>query len=81
VRFTDNGDFTGTLAYTPYLIASSWNAGVALSTVETADLDADGVPDLWAVTPDGVVTAHMVTNLSTTGPARVRAKPAQDLLP
>jgi hypothetical protein len=54
---------------------------VALSTVETTDLNADGVPDLWAVTPDGVVTAYMVTNLSATGPARVRAKPAQDLLP
>ena len=46
----DNGDGTGTVSYTQYLIAPHWQRGQSLSTLEAANLNRDGVPDLWAVT-------------------------------
>lgn len=79
LSFTDNGDMTGSLQFTPYLVATDWNPATPLSTVQATDIDGDGVPDLWTVNPDGTVTAHLVTNLSPTAPARIRTKAPQPL--
>ena len=49
VTMTDNGDGTGTLAYKQYRLASGSNTGVAISGLTAADLNADGVADLWAI--------------------------------
>jgi hypothetical protein len=67
----DNGDGTGTLSYTQYLISPHWNKGKSLSTLEAADLNGDGVPDLWAVAPDGIARAYLISCLSTTKRAKV----------
>ena len=67
----DNGNSTGTFSYTQYLISPHWNRGKALSTLEAADLNGGGVPDLWAVSPDGTVRAYIITNLSATGRAKI----------
>jgi len=79
LAFTDNGDMTGSLDFTPYLVATGWNTGATLSTLQATDINTDGVPDLWSVTPNGTATAHLVTNLSTSGPAKIRAKAPQGL--
>jgi hypothetical protein len=79
LAFTDNGDMTGSLDFTPYLVASGWNTGATLSTLQATDINTDGVPDLWSVTPNGTATAHLVTNLSASGPAKIRAKAPQSL--
>ncbi len=67
----DNGDPTGTFSYTQYLISPHWNRGKSLTTLEAADLNGDGVPDLWAVTSDGTVRAYIISKLSATGRARI----------
>ncbi|MFF3918247.1 hypothetical protein ACFYZB_33055 [Streptomyces sp. NPDC001852] len=59
---------TGHLTYTAYPVATGWNTGAAL-TLQAADANRDGVPDLWAVSAGGTVTANLVTNLSSTAPA------------
>lgn len=79
VRFTDNGDGTGTIGYTQYKISASWNKGQPLATLEAADFDGDGVPDLWAVTPAGVATAYLISGLSAAGTAKVTAGMPQKL--
>jgi hypothetical protein len=79
VTFTDNGNGTGTIAYTQYKISADWNKGRPLSTLEAADFDGDGVPDLWAVTPDGVATAYLISCLSATGTAKITAGMPQKL--
>ncbi|MET8251381.1 hypothetical protein [Micromonospora sp. NPDC005197] len=79
VTMTDNGDGTGALAYTQYRLASGWNTGAAISSLVAADLNADGVVDLWAVSPDGSVRAYLISNLSATRPAKIRAIQAQQL--
>jgi hypothetical protein len=71
---------TGALAYTQYTLAASWLPGAELSALQLTDVNADGVPDLWAVTPDGNVTAYVVTNLSAAGPAKIKAKTPQHLM-
>jgi hypothetical protein len=76
---TDNGDGTGNLAFTQYLISADWNTGTALSTPEAADINGDGIPDLWTVTPAGVATSYLVSQLSTTSSAVIRARPSQSL--
>jgi hypothetical protein len=53
IAFTDNGDMTGAITFIQYEISSSWLKGTALSSLQAADLNADGVPDLWAVTLAG----------------------------
>jgi hypothetical protein len=70
---------TGAVSFTPYQLATSWLPGVALSTLQLTDVNADGVPDIWAVTPAGDVTAYIVSNLSATGPAKLKASPSQQL--
>lgn len=67
------------LAFTDNLVTTGWNTGATLSTLQTTDINTDGVPDLWSVTPNGTATAHLVTNLSTSGPAKIRAKAPQSL--
>ncbi len=79
LKATDNGNFTGTLAYTQYKIAASWHKGKPLATLEAADFDGDGVPDLWAVTPAGVATAYRVSHLSPTSTARITPGSPQKL--
>jgi hypothetical protein len=78
---TDNGDGTGTFAFTQYKIAAHWNKGQPLTTLEAADFNGDGVPDLWAVTPAGVATPYQVTRLSAKHAAVVTAGPPQKLAP
>lgn len=80
VTFTDNGDGTGTLGFTPYRVAANWNTGVAIGTLEAADINADGTPDLWAVFADGTYRAYLVSGLSAGGPATVTATRAQRLV-
>ncbi|MFF5229952.1 hypothetical protein [Dactylosporangium sp. NPDC000521] len=70
---------TGALAFTQYRLADAWLPGTQLSELRLTDVNADGVPDLWAVTPDGTVTAYVITNLSATGPAKLTAKTPQHL--
>jgi hypothetical protein len=77
VIVTDNGDSTGTLAYTQYLIATNWNQDVTQATLEAADVNGNGVPDLWAVTPAGIVTAYLISKLSPTDAATIRPKHPQ----
>ena len=79
LSLTDNGDLTGSLAHTQYQIASSWNAETSLSTLQATNVNQDDVPDLWTVNSDGLATAYVVTGLSATRPARIHAKPAQQL--
>jgi hypothetical protein len=75
----DNGDLTGTLSYTQYLISAHWNRGKSLSTLEAADLNGDNAPDLWTVTPDGTARAYLIFNLSATGRAEIRPQHPQKL--
>jgi hypothetical protein len=75
----DNGDGTGTLSYTQYRISPHWQRGKSLSTLEAADLNGDGVPDLWAVTPEGVARAYLISHLSATLPAEIEPQRPQPL--
>ena len=75
----DNGDGTGALSYTQYLISPHWQRGKALSTLEAANLDGNGVPDLWAVTPDGIARAYLISHLSAKAPAEIEAQKPQNL--
>ena len=79
VTYVDNGDGTGSISYTQYQLSSDWNKGQALSTLEAADFDGDGVPDLWAVTPSGTATAYIVSQLSTAGTGKITAGMPQKL--
>lgn len=58
-------DADATASYTPYLISSDWHPGTIL-TLRAADIDGDGTPDLWTVSPAGVVTSWLVTGLGGT---------------
>jgi hypothetical protein len=75
----DNGDGTGTLSYTQYLISPHWDRGKSLSTLEAADLNGDGVPDLWTVSSGGTARAYLIFNLSATGPAVICPQAPQKL--
>jgi len=75
VSVTDNGDNTGTLTYAadyPIYDGSTghtFDKGAALHTLEAADINNDGTPDLWTVDTSGNVTAYLATGLSTTANA------------
>ena len=56
-----------------------WNKGKSLSTLEAADLNGDGVPDLWDVSSDGTVRAYLISNLSATGRAKITSQCPQKL--
>lgn len=75
----DNGDGSGALSYTQYLISPHWQMGAALFTLEAADLNGDGIPDLWAVFPDGTVRAYLISGLSTTRSAKIAPQQSQKL--
>ncbi|WP_433125349.1 hypothetical protein ACQPWW_22605 [Micromonospora sp. CA-240977] len=79
VTMVDNGDGTGTLTHTQYQVAANWNTGVAISTLQAADINADGTPDLWTVLPNGTYRAYLISGLSTTGTATVTATRAKQL--
>jgi hypothetical protein len=69
--------FGANLTHNSYAIAASgWNTGAAI-TLQAADINRDGTPDVWAVDSNSVATAYLVTNLTTT-PA-ITAQPAQAL--
>jgi hypothetical protein len=59
---------TGAVSYTAYPVASNWNTGVDV-TLQAADINGDGVHDLWTTGAGEKVTANLFSNLSTTGPA------------
>ncbi|WP_280723211.1 hypothetical protein [Kitasatospora sp. MAA4] len=59
---------TGKLNYHAYPVATGWNTGADV-TLQAADINSDGVPDLWTVGAGGTVTATLVSNLSDTAPA------------
>ena len=73
---------TGAFTYTQYVIAdgatSSWNKGATL-TLQAADVDGNGTPDLWTVGAGGTVTAYLATLGS--GTAALAAQPTQVLAP
>ncbi|GIF66130.1 hypothetical protein Ais01nite_41650 [Asanoa ishikariensis] len=79
LAFTDNGDMTGSLDFTAYLVATGWNTGTTPSTLQATDINTDGVPDLWSVASNGTATAYLVSDLSASGPAKIRAKAPQIL--
>jgi hypothetical protein len=79
LAFTDNGDYTGSLSFTPYLISSHWLAGAGLLALQATDFTDDGVPDLWAVTRDGTVTAYEISGLSARHAAKIGARAPQQL--
>ncbi|MBF9070816.1 hypothetical protein [Streptacidiphilus fuscans] len=56
---------TGALTYTAYPVATRWNTGATL-TLQAADINGDGVPDLWTVGANRKVTANLFSHLSTT---------------
>lgn len=80
VTMVDNGDGTGTLTNTQYQVAANWNTGVAIGTLEAADINLDGTPDLWAVMTDGTYRAYLISGLSTTGTATVTTTRARRLV-
>ncbi|MFC1435234.1 LamG-like jellyroll fold domain-containing protein [Streptacidiphilus sp. N1-3] len=51
---------TGVLGHTSHKIASNWNTGLT-RTLQAADINGDGNPDLWSTAGDGTVTAHILT--------------------
>jgi hypothetical protein len=75
----DNGDGTGTLGHTQYQVAANWNTGVAISTLAAADIDANGMPDLWIVLANGTYRAYLISGLSQSGTATVTASRARQL--
>lgn len=75
----DNGNSTGTFSYTQYLISPNWNRAKSLTTLEAADLNGDGAPDLWAVNSGGTVRAYIISDLSATGRAKIKPQPPQKL--
>lgn len=79
LKTTDNGDGTGTVSRTQYLISAHWHQGKPLATLEAADLNGDGVPDLWAVTPSGYARAYLISHLSTTSAAEIEPGEPQKL--
>jgi hypothetical protein len=73
---------TGAFTYTQYVIAdgssTTWNKGATL-TLQAADVNGDGTPDLWTVGAGGVVTAYLATVGS--GTASLAVQPPQVLTP
>jgi hypothetical protein len=70
---------TGALSFTQYTLSASWQPAASSSTLQLTDVNDDGVPDLWAVTPAGDVTAYLISDLSASGPATLKAQPTQHL--
>lgn len=73
---------TGAFSYTQYVIANgsstTWNKGATL-TLQAADVNGDGTPDLWTVGAGAAVTAYLATLGS--GTATLAAQPTQVITP
>lgn len=65
----------GALAYTQHRVA----AGGVTGALQAADVNADGLPDLWAVAADGSYRAYVIRNLKRDGTARVKVTAARPL--
>lgn len=59
---------TGRVTYNAYPVATGWNTGADV-TLQAADINSDGIPDLWTVGAGEKATANLFSNLSGTGPA------------
>ncbi|MFG2825030.1 FG-GAP-like repeat-containing protein [Kitasatospora sp. NPDC048365] len=70
---------SGAITYTPVSIAANWNTGKDLS-LQAADLNADGIPDLWTVGDNRKVTAHLVGSLPTQPGGSAAIATASDVL-
>jgi hypothetical protein len=69
--------YSSYLTYTPYTLrASGWNTGANIS-LQAADINHDGTPDLWTVGADGTVTSWLVTGIPST--PTITAQPTQTL--
>jgi hypothetical protein len=62
-NFTVN-DSDDTASYTPYEISAKWRPG-PISTLRAADINGDGTPDLWTVSPEGRVIGWLVSGLGS----------------
>ncbi|MEU6220931.1 FG-GAP-like repeat-containing protein [Streptomyces sp. NPDC047022] len=60
--------YGGTLTYTDYPIATGFHTGQDL-TLQAADINGDGTPDLWTTGTSATTTANLFTSLSTTSTA------------
>lgn len=90
IGITDNSSQTsnaGTLTYAQsYAIddgttGHTWNKAATFHAVEAADVNGDGIPDLWTVNNSGSVTPYLVTApLSTTANATIIAPGAAQSL-
>lgn len=77
---TPNPDgVTASVSFLQYKISPCWNKGASVSMLEAADFTGDGVPDLWAVSPEGTVHPYVVSGLSTRHPAEIVALRPQRL--
>ena len=68
---TTSGTFPNTtaLTYAHNKITSGWNTGKNL-TLRAADINGDGIPDLWATDPSGATVAYMPTALQDNPPLK-----------
>jgi hypothetical protein len=57
-------DFSATASYTAYHVSSNWKPG-PISTLRADDINGDGVPDLWTVSPQGRVIGWLVSGLGS----------------
>ena len=55
---------SGELAFTQNQVATGFSTGTNL-TLQAADINGDGTPDLWTTTSAGAVTAHLLTSADT----------------
>jgi hypothetical protein len=67
-----------TLQYASYQLATNWQPDAASLQLSR---DASGNPLIWTVSATGAATAYLVSHLTTTGVATLKAQPAQSLLP
>jgi hypothetical protein len=57
-------DTNATASYTAYHVSSNWRPG-PITTLRAADINGDGTPDLWTVSPKGQVIGWLVSGLAT----------------
>ncbi|MBY8881584.1 FG-GAP-like repeat-containing protein [Actinacidiphila acidipaludis] len=56
---------TATLTYTDYPISKNFTPAAG-TTIQAADVNSDGIPDLRVINPDGSVTTNLYTDLTAT---------------
>ncbi|GAA1932916.1 hypothetical protein [Kitasatospora viridis] len=52
---------TGSGSTTPQLISSTWDSSTKSPLIQAADINGDGTPDLWTVSPTGAITTDLMT--------------------